>query len=108
MPDADAATRKQLLTHQFFTGILDKVSKKLRAAKEKDDLKRIIQLAKLLMTLEQSEKTAVIGKQLTSLQNDTMKALKEQVAAVTKQVATLATDKQTSRQPSGFLCFHYN
>ena len=36
------------------------------------------------MTLEQSDKTAAIGKQLTLQQNDTMEALKEQVAALTK------------------------
>ena len=49
MPDADAGTRKQLLTHQFLTGIPDEVSKQLRAAGETDDLERIIQRAKLLM-----------------------------------------------------------
>ena len=47
------------------------------------------------MTLEQSEKTAAIAKQLTSQQNDTMEALKEQVTALTKLVVALATGKQT-------------
>ena len=108
MPDADAGTRKQLLTHQFLTGIPDEVSKQLRAAGEIDDLERIIQWAKLLMTLEQSEKTTAIGKQLTSQQNDAVEALKEQVAALTRQVAALATGKQTSRQPSGLMCFRCN
>ena len=108
MPDEDAATRKQLLIHQFLTGIPDKVSKQLRAAGEIDDLERIIQQAKLLMTLEQSEKTAAIGKQLTVQQNDAMEALKEQVAALTEQVAALATNKQTSRQLSRLLCFRCN
>ena len=56
MPDADAATCKQLLIHQFLTGIPDKVSKQLRATGEIDDLERIIQWAKLLMTLKQPEK----------------------------------------------------
>ena len=55
MPDADTATRKQLLAHQFLIDIPDEVSKQLRAVEELDDLKRIIQRAKLLMTLEQSE-----------------------------------------------------
>ena len=39
MPDADAATCKQLLIHQFLTGIPDEVSKQLRAAGEIDNLK---------------------------------------------------------------------
>ena len=105
MPDADATTRKQLLIHQFLTGILGKVSKQSRATGEIEDLERIIQQAKLLMTLKQTEKTAAIGNQLTLQQNDTMEALKEQVAALTEQVAALATNKQTSRQPSCLLCF---
>ena len=60
------------------------------------------------MTLEQSEKTAAIGKQLTLQQNDAMEALKEQVSTLTEQVAALATGKQTSRQPSSLMCFRYN
>ena len=43
MPYADAATCKQLLTHQFLTGILNEVSKQLRAAGVIDDLEKIIQ-----------------------------------------------------------------
>ena len=108
MPDADAATCKQLLTHQFLKGIPDEVSKQLRATGEIDDLERIIQRAKLLMTLEQSEKTATIGKQLTSQQNDAMEAHKEQVTALTEQVAALETGKETSLQPSGLMCFCCN
>ena len=108
MPDTDAGTRKQLLTHQFLTGIPHEVSKQLRAAGEIDDLKRIIQRAKLLMTLEQTEKTAAIGKQFTSQQNGAVEALKEQVAALTEQVAALATGKQTPRQSPSFLCFRCN
>ena len=111
MPDADAGTHKQLLTHQFLTGIPDEVSKQLRAAgdsAEIDDLERIIQRAKLLMTLEQTEKTAAIGKQLTLQQNGAVEALKEQVAALTEQVAAQATGKQTPRQSPSFLCFRCN
>ena len=43
MPDTDAATRKQLLTHQFLMGTPDEVSTQLRATGEIDNLKRIIQ-----------------------------------------------------------------
>ena len=73
MPDADAPTRKQLLIHQFLTGIPVEVSKQLRAAGEIEDLDRLIQRAKLLMTLDCREKTAAIEKQ----QMDTVEALKE-------------------------------
>ena len=91
------------------TDIPDKVSKQLRAAGEIDNLERIIQRAKLLMTLEQSEKTPAIGKQFTSQQNDAVEALKEQVAALTEQVSALANGKQqTPCQPPSLLCFRCN
>ena len=103
MPDADAQTRKQLLIHQFLTGIPVEVSKQLRATGEIEDLDRLIQQAKLLMTLDCREKTAAVEKQ----QMDTVKALKEQVTALTEHVAALTTT-QRSRQPVSLLCFQCN
>ena len=44
MADADATTHKQLLIHQFLTGILDEVSKQLSAAEEIDNLERFSRL----------------------------------------------------------------
>ena len=104
MSEADAATRKQLLIHQFLTGILVEVSKQLRAVGEIDDLDRLIQRAKLLMTLDCSEKTTAVGKQ----QIDAVETLKEQVAALTEQVAALSTQRVARRQPSSLLCFRCN
>ena len=103
MPEADAPTRKQLLIHQFLTGVPVEVSKQLRAAGEIEDLDRLIQRAKLLMTLDCREKTAAVEKQ----QMDTVEALKEQVTALTEQVAALTTT-QRSRQPASLLCFRCN
>ena len=100
MLDADAQTRKQPLIHQFLTGIPVEVSKQLRAAGEIEDLDRLIQGAKLLMTLDCREKTATVEKQ----QMDTVEALKEQVTALTEQVAALTTT-QRSHQPASLLCF---
>ena len=108
MPDADAQTRKQLLIHQFLTGIPVEVSKQLPAAGEIDDLDRLMQRAKLLMTLDYSEKTAAaVEKQ----QMDAVEALKEQVIALTEQVAALTTQqnpRQSPRQPASLQCFHCN
>ena len=56
MPTADAATRQQLLIHQFLSGLPTEVSKRLRAAGEVDDLEKLIQRAKLLMTIDAKEK----------------------------------------------------
>lgn len=99
MPEADATTRKQLLIHQFLTGIPVEVSKQLRAVGEIDDLDRLMQRTKLLMTLDCSEKTAAVGKQ----QVDAVETLKEQVAALTEQVAALSTQRVVRRQPSSLL-----
>ena len=104
IPEIDAATRKQLLLHQFLTGIPVEVSKQLRAVGEIEDLDRIIQRAKLLMTLEYSENTAAIGKQPSKQQTDAIEALKEQVATLTEQVAAM-TIQPTARQPASLLCF---
>ena len=56
MPTADAATRSQLLIHQFLTGLPTETSKQLRAIGEIDDLGQLIQRAKLLMTTDAKEK----------------------------------------------------
>ena len=56
MSTADAATRQQLLIHQFLTGMPTEVSKRLRASGEIDDLSQLIQSAKLLLTINAKEK----------------------------------------------------
>ena len=61
MPEADVDTRKQLLTHQFLTGIPVEVSKQLRAVGDINDLDKLIQRDKLLMTLDCGEKTTAVG-----------------------------------------------
>ena len=104
MPEIDAATRKHLLLHQFLNGIPVEVSKQLRAVGEIGDLDRLIQRAKLLMTLDYNEKTAAIGEQ----QTDAIEALKEQVAALTEQVAAMTTTQRNAHQPASLLCFRCN
>ena len=50
MPDTEVATRQQLLRHQFLAGLPTLVSKQLRSMGEVNDLKKIVERAKLLMT----------------------------------------------------------
>ena len=54
MPDADADTRQKLLIHQFLTGLPAEISKQLRAAGEIEELDKLVQHPRLLMTLTQS------------------------------------------------------
>ena len=89
MPESDAATRQQLLRHQFLSGLPSTFNKQLRAAGTVDDLDVIVQRAKLLMTLEQtSEKAASVEK--VDL-DSAIEQLQQQIAALTDQVAALSS-----------------
>ena len=92
IPNLDAATQNQLLCHQFLIGIPGKISRQLRAAGEIDNIAKVLERAKLLMTLEGEEKVAVVSPQATSLE---VQELKDQMARLTEQVAALATQKDS-------------
>ena len=107
MPDADADTREKLLIHQFLTGLPAEISKQLRAAGEIQELDKLVQRARLLMTLTEREKSAAVGQQKPN--TNSVETLKEQVAALTEQVAALTTANQrTTRQPNRLVCFRCN
>jgi len=95
-------TLKQLLIHQFLTGIL---SKQLCAVGDIDDLDKLIQRAKLLMTLDCGEKAAAVG---LKQQTDAVEALQQKITALTEQVAALTTQRRNSHSPSSLLCFRCN
>ena len=82
MPAADATTRQQLVMHQFLTGLPLEISKRLRAAREINDLGQLMQRAKLLMTIDAENP----GEKLAAVQQpiDRVEALTEQVAALTE------------------------
>ena len=52
MLDTDAGTRDQLLHHHFVSELPTQISKQLRATGEMNDLDRVIEQAKLLLTIE--------------------------------------------------------
>ena len=91
MPESDAATRQQLLRHQFLSGLPSPVSKQLRAAGTVNDLDAIVQRAKLLTTLEQtSENAASVDK--VDL-DSAIGQLQQQIAALTDQVAARSSKR---------------
>ena len=83
MPDADAATHTQLLLHQFVSGLPVHIGKQLRATGDISDLDRVLERAKLLMTIEEPQKTAAV-------QTSEVQELREQVSTLTEQVAALS------------------
>lgn len=105
MPDMDAATRQQLLKHQFLAGLPMAIGRQLRASGETDgELNKLVDRARLLMTLDEQVSTAAVG---SEPQRDEVQKLHDQVAALTEQVAALTTRK---RGPKPFLrrCFTCN
>ena len=81
--------------------------KQLRAAGEIQELDKLVQRARLLMTLTEREKSVAVG-QLKPNTNS-VETLKEQVAALTEQVAALTmANQRTARQPNRLVCFRCN
>ena len=58
MPDAETTMRNQLLLHQFISGLPAHIGKQLQATGEVINLDRMLEWAKLLMTIEEPQKTA--------------------------------------------------
>ena len=104
MPTVDGATREQLLLHQFVTGLPSHVSKQLRAVGEINDLNKVMERAKLLLTIDEQEKVAAIK---TTERPREMVALQEQVSLLSEQVAALTT-RQRGRGRSALMRRCYN
>ena len=88
MPTVDAGTQMQLLLHQFVTGLPSRVSKQLWAVGEINNLDKVIEKAKLLLTMDEQESTAVIKTTERPLE---VEALQQQVSVLSEQVAALTS-----------------
>ena len=99
IPNANADSSKQLLLHQFISGLPSSIIKQLRAAGQINDLDTALEQATLLMMLEGPENMATI-------QTTEVKVLMEQISLLTEKVATLTT-RQT-RQLGNVKCYRYD
>ena len=88
MPEAEAATRTQLVLHQFITGLPIHFSKQLRASNEVSNLDKVLERTQLLLTIEKQKKSAAIE---AKEELSEVEALREQISALTEQVAALVT-----------------
>ena len=77
MPTASEDTWKQLILHQFVSGLLANISKQLRATGEVNDMNAVMEQAKLLMMMEEPHKTA-------AFQTAKVQELKEQISLLTE------------------------
>lgn len=92
MPTLAGAARDQLLLHQLLEGIPNTVSRQIRATGETTDLERVIERARLLMTMEHQEQIATVPENESEVRK-----LNEKIIELTEQVAALTTRKQVSR-----------
>ena len=102
MPEAEAATRTQLVLHQFITGLPVHVSKQLRATGEVSDLDKVLERAQLLLTIEKQEKSAAIE---AKEEPSEVESLREQISALTEQVAALVTRCPATQPNRPQLCY---
>ena len=96
MPGLETSAREQLLLHQFLAGVPESISRQLRATGETKKLETAVVRARLLMTIEDRSNVAAISKKGPS--SSEVEMLQEQVAALTEQVATLATRSSGGQQ----------
>ena len=102
MPDVEDGTRKQLLRNQFLAGLPAVVSKQLHATGEINNLEKMVDRAKLLLTLNHEERATMVGSSMPSLD---VVLLQQQVAAFTEQVAALTADRATTNSTTSCRCY---
>ena len=113
MPGLDENIGEQMLIHQFLTGLLTDISRQLRATGEAKKLTKVVERARLLMTIDNqslSQSVAACTSKLETETKDEMSQLQHQVEALTQQVAALATQKSTNlrSRPGLMRCFNCN
>ena len=113
MPGQERPARDQLLLHQFVTGLPDAISRQLRAAGETRELEKAVERVRLLLTIQDQEQTAaIIATEKSEYSASELEMLREQVTALTEQVATLTTSNRRSsreqQRPRSRRCFGCN
>ena len=99
MVDLDATTRDKLLMHQLLSGLPPAISRQLRATGDVDNLEKMVERAKLLMTIdsEQQEQAAAVES------GSTLESLRQQITGLSEQVAALTT-RPAAKQPVCYRC----
>ena len=95
MPELTADARKQLLIHQFLTGLPASLSRQLRASGNTADLDELVQRAKILMVVDGGERqTAAVHSGISEVSE-----LKSQIQELTAQVEALKVAQKSDRNP---------
>ena len=100
MPELSDDASRQLLIHQFLTGLPAPVSRQLRAVGNMTNLEQLVERAKVLMVVDSSdEKIAAVQSEPPEVLK-----LKTQIQELTVQVAALITQKSVQKQIQCFYC----
>ena len=105
IPGINKEAKDSLLLHQFVAGLPELITKQLRASGEVKTLEGVVTRARLLVTVDSQSVSTV--KEVTAEQTEVWK-LREQVALLTKQVASLSTGQgghQQQRKRPIIRCF---
>ena len=114
MPGLDKNAGEQMLIHQFLMGVPTAISRQLRATGEVKELTKVVERARLLMTIvnhSSPHSVAATGTAVAETEpQDGMSQLRDRIEVLTQQVAALATQKSTnSRNRPGLVrCFNCN
>ena len=93
MPELSDDASKQLLIHQFLTGLPAPVSRQLRAIGNTTNLEQLVERAKVLMVVDGGDgKIAAVESEDTEVSK-----LKTQIEELTVQVAALTTQRVKNR-----------
>ena len=99
--------REQMLIHQFLTGLPTDISRQLRATGEAKELTKVVERARLLMTMDNQSSLQSVAACASTVDTGTkeeMSRLQNQVEALTQQVAALTTPKATNLRKRCFNC----
>ena len=106
IPGMNREARDPLLLHQFVSGLPKPIMKQLRASGEVKTLEAAITHSRKLMTID-SESVSAFFKEI-SKECMEMQELRDQVALLTEQVASLSTPQSDNRQqrrpPRCYIC----
>ena len=105
IPGMNKEAKDALLLHQFVAGLPELITKQLRASGEVKTLEGAVTRARLLMTVDAQAVSTV--KDVAEEQTEVQK-LRDQVALLTEQMASLSTRQggyqQQRRRPRCFIC----
>ena len=107
VPGLDVDVREQMLIHQFLTGLPTDISRQLRATGEAKELTKVVERARLLMTMDNQSSLQSVAACASTVDTGTkeeMSRLQNQVEALTQQVAALTTPKATNLRKRCFNC----